>query len=94
MIILKKTADDFLGYMISYTNDFDEKARKKVLSRNFEDLIHNFNSKVDGNTIYIECVENEVDSLLTDYICKNVSRIDLAFRLRTHQQTNRFYKRY
>ena len=68
MIILKKTADDFLSYMISYTNDFDEKTRKKVLSRNFDDLIYNFNSKVDGDTIYIECIESEVDTLLTDYI--------------------------
>lgn len=68
MIILKKRTDDFLNYMISYTNDFDEKTRKKVISRNFEDLIYNFNSKVDKDTIYIECVESEVDSLLTDYI--------------------------
>ena len=68
MIFLKKTTDDFLNYMISYTNDFDEKTRKKVISRNFEDLIYNFNSKVDRDTIYIECVESEVDSLLTDYI--------------------------
>lgn len=68
MIILKKTTDDFLNYMISYTNDFDEKTRKKVISRNFEDLIYNFNSNVDRDTIYIECVESEVDSLLTDYI--------------------------
>lgn len=68
MIILRKTADDFLGYMISYTNDFDEKNRKKILSNNLQNLIRNFNSKVDNDTIYIECVESEVDSLLTDYI--------------------------
>ena len=47
MIILMKTADEFLEYMISYIKDFDEKSRKKVLSGNFEDLIYKFNSKVD-----------------------------------------------
>lgn len=68
MIILMKTADEFLEYMISYIKDFDEKTRKKVLSGSFEDLIYNFNSKVDKDIIYIECVENEIHSLLKDYI--------------------------
>lgn len=68
MIILRKTTDDVLNYMISYTNDFEEETRKKVISRNFEDLIYNFNSMVDRDSIYIECVESEVDTLLTDYI--------------------------
>lgn len=68
MNILKKTADDFLNYMISYARNFDEHARKKVLTKNLEELIYNFNSKVDSDTIYIECVESEIDSLLTEYI--------------------------
>lgn len=68
MIILRKTTDDVLNYMISYTNDFEEETRKKVISRNFEDLIYNFNSMVDRDSIYIECVESEIDTLLTDYI--------------------------
>ncbi len=33
MNILKKTADDFLNYMISYARNFDEHARKKVLQK-------------------------------------------------------------
>lgn len=68
MIILKKTADDFLNFIKLYIESFEEKARKKVLTNNLEKLIFNFHSKVKYDTIYIECIESKIESLLIEYI--------------------------
>lgn len=68
MIIKKQTANDILNQIIAYIGKFDKSKRPQVVTPKLKSVMHKFTSKVENDAIYIECTEDEVKSLLLDYL--------------------------
>ena len=68
MVIKKQTANDILNQIVTYIGKFDKNKRPQIITPKLRALMHNFTAKVENEAIYIECTEDEVESLLLDYL--------------------------
>ena len=68
MIVKKQTANNILNQIITYIGSFDENKRQKIITPKLKAMMHNFTTKVENEAIFIECTEDEVESLLLDYL--------------------------
>ena len=68
MIIKKQTANNILNQIITYIGEFDKNKRPQIITPKLKAVMHNFTTKVENEAIYIECTEDEVESLLFDYL--------------------------
>ena len=74
MIIKKQTANNILNQIITYIGEFDKNKRPQIITPKLKAVMHNFTTKVENEAIYIECTEDEVESLLLDYLYMLSSR--------------------
>lgn len=68
MVIKKQTANDILNQIVTYIGKFDKNKRPQIITPKLKAVMHNFTAKVENEAIYIECTEDEVESLLLDYL--------------------------
>ncbi len=68
MIVKKQTSNDVVNQIVSYISEFDKNNRQRIITPKLKGIMNNFTTKVENNAIYIECTEDEVSSLLLDYI--------------------------
>lgn len=68
MLVKKQTSNDVVNQIVSYISEFDKNNRQKIITPKLKGMMHNFTTKVEKDAIYIECTEDEVSSLLLDYI--------------------------
>ncbi len=68
MVIKKQTANDILNQIVTYIGKFDKNKRPQIITPKLKAVMHNFTTKVENEAIYIECTEDEVESLLFDYL--------------------------
>lgn len=68
MIVKKQTSNDVVNQIVSYISEFDKNNRQRIITPKLKGIMHNFTTKVENYAIFIECTEDEVSSLLLDYI--------------------------
>ena len=68
MIVKKQTSNDVVNQIVSYISEFDKNNRQRIITPKLKGIMNNFTTKVENYAIYIECTEDEVSSLLLDYI--------------------------
>ncbi len=77
MVVKKQTANNILNQIVAYIGTFEKSKRPKIITPKLKAIMHNFTTKVENEAIFIECTEDEVESLLLDYLymlsSKNIS---------------------
>ena len=68
MVVKKQTANNILNKIVAYIGTFEKSKRPKIITPKLKAVMNNFTSKVENDAIFIECTEDEVESLLLDYI--------------------------